>query len=89
MCFINSTPLIAIIDIGATHSFIASSCVECLGLVLTLVLRGMVIHTPANGLVTCHTPNFDHFSLFLSNLFVFLKLGIFVVSDEISAGRLL
>jgi len=27
MCFINSTPLIAIIDTGATHSFIASSCV--------------------------------------------------------------
>ena len=27
MCFINSTPLIAIIDTGATHSFILVSCV--------------------------------------------------------------
>jgi len=52
MCFINSTPLIVIIDNGATHSFIASSCVERLGLGVTLLLRGMVIDTPANGSVT-------------------------------------
>jgi len=52
MCFINSTPLIAIIDIGATHSFISSSCVECLGLVVASLSRGMVIDTPANGSVT-------------------------------------
>ena len=45
MCFINNTPLIAIIDTGATHSFIASSCVERLGLVVTPLLRGMVIDT--------------------------------------------
>jgi len=51
MCFINSTPLIAIIDTGATHSFIASSCVEPLGLVVTPLLRGMVIDTPTNGSV--------------------------------------
>lgn len=37
----------------------------------------------------CHTPNFDHFSLSLSILFVFLKSEIFVVSDEISTKRLL
>jgi len=52
MCFINSTPLIAIIDTSATHSFIASSCVERLGLVVTPLLRGMVIDTPTNGSVT-------------------------------------
>ena len=52
MCFINSTPLIAIIDTGATHSFISSCCVERLGLVVTPLLRGMVIDTLANGLVT-------------------------------------
>ncbi|KEH17145.1 hypothetical protein MTR_0039s0090 [Medicago truncatula] len=38
------------------------------------------------GLI-CHTPNFDHFSLFLSILFVFLKSSIFIVSDEISTKR--
>ena len=42
MCFINSTPLIVIIDTGATHSFISSSCVERLGLVVTLLSRGML-----------------------------------------------
>ncbi len=51
MCFINSTHLIAIIDIGVTHSFISSSCVERLGLVVTPLSRGMVIDTPANGSV--------------------------------------
>jgi len=52
MCFINSTPLIAIIDTGATHSFISASCVERLNLVVTSLLRGMVINTPASGSVT-------------------------------------
>jgi len=52
MCFINSTPLIAIIDTGATHSFISASCVSRLNLVVTPLLRGMVIDTPASGLVT-------------------------------------
>jgi len=50
--FINSTPLIAIIDTGATHSFISLGCVERLNLVLTLMLRGMVIDTLANGSTT-------------------------------------
>ena len=49
MCFINSTPLIAIIDTGATHYFISVSCVERLNLVVTLLLRGMVIDTPTSG----------------------------------------
>jgi len=48
----NSTPLIAIIDTGVTHSFVASSCVERLGLVVTPLLREMVIDTPANGSAT-------------------------------------
>jgi len=52
MCFINNTPLIAIIDTGATHSFISSSCVERLGLVVTPLSRGMVIDNPTNGSVT-------------------------------------
>jgi len=51
MCFINITPLIAIINISATHSFIVSSCVERLDLVVTSLLRGMVIDTPTNGSV--------------------------------------
>jgi hypothetical protein len=58
MCFINSTPLIAIIDTGVTHSFISVSCVERLNLVVTSLLRGMVIDTTASGSVTtssvCH-----------------------------------
>jgi len=52
MCFINSTPLIAIIDTGAPHSFISVSCVERLNLVVTPLLRGMVIDTPTSGSVT-------------------------------------
>jgi len=50
--FINSTPLIAIIDTSATHSFISSCCVERLGLVVTPLLCGMIIDTSANGSVT-------------------------------------
>jgi len=52
MRFINSTPLIAIVDTGVTHSFILSSCVECLGLVVTPLSPGMVIDTPTDGSVT-------------------------------------
>jgi hypothetical protein len=52
MCFINSTPLLAIIDTGATHSFILPYCVERLNLVMTPMLRGMVIDTPVNSSVT-------------------------------------
>jgi hypothetical protein len=47
MCFINSTPLIAIIDMGDTHSFISLSYVERLNLVTTLMLRGRVIDVRA------------------------------------------
>jgi hypothetical protein len=44
--------LIAIVDTGATHSFISISYVERLNLVLTPLLRGMVMDTPADGSVT-------------------------------------
>jgi len=39
-------------DTGATHSFISASCVERLNLVVTPLLRGMVVDTPASGSVT-------------------------------------
>jgi len=47
MCFINSNPLIAIVDIGVMHSFISPSYVERLNLVVTPLSRGMVIDTLA------------------------------------------
>ncbi|XP_058783872.1 uncharacterized protein LOC131658615 [Vicia villosa] len=51
-CFIDSIPLIAIIDTSATHCFIVVDCVKRLGLVLSFMNREMVIDTPANGSVT-------------------------------------
>ena len=51
-CFFNSTPLIAIIDTGATHCFIAANCAYKLGLVMSSMNGGMVVETPAKGLVT-------------------------------------
>ena len=50
--FINSTPLITIIDTGATHCFIASDYVERLGLMLSSMNGQMVVDTPSKGLVT-------------------------------------
>ena len=41
MCFINSTPLIAIIDTRATHSFLSLDCAKHLNLVMTPMLRGV------------------------------------------------
>src|SRR4030042_2203099 len=51
-CFINSTPLIAIIDTGATHCFVAADCVSRLGLVRSCMNGEMVVETPAKGSVT-------------------------------------
>ncbi|XP_058766033.1 uncharacterized protein LOC131639566 [Vicia villosa] len=51
-CFINSMPLITIIDTGATHCFIAAECVEKLGLVLSSMNGEMVVEVPAKGSVT-------------------------------------
>ncbi|XP_058782996.1 uncharacterized protein LOC131657640 [Vicia villosa] len=52
MCFINSTPLISIIDIGVTHSFISLDCVKRLNLMLSDMRGSMVIDTPAMDSVT-------------------------------------
>ncbi|XP_058741477.1 uncharacterized protein LOC131613856 [Vicia villosa] len=46
-CFIHNTPLIAIIDTGATHSFISVDCVKRLGLVPSTLDRKMTIETPS------------------------------------------
>ncbi|XP_058784063.1 uncharacterized protein LOC131658826 [Vicia villosa] len=51
-CFINSMPLITIIDTGATHCFIAAECVERLGLMLSSMNGEMVVEVPAKGSVT-------------------------------------
>jgi hypothetical protein len=48
----NNTPLITIIDIGATHSFISLDCVKRLNLETSVMSSRMVIDTPANGSVT-------------------------------------
>jgi len=51
-CFFNSTPLIAIIDTGATHCFIAVDCAYKLGLDMSSMNGEMVVETPAKGSVT-------------------------------------
>jgi len=51
-CFFNSIPLIAIIDTGATHCFIAIDCARTLGLVMSDMNGEMVVETPAKGSVT-------------------------------------
>ena len=50
--FINSFPLITIIDTGATHCFIVVDCVKRLGLTLSSLDRDMVVEVPAKGTVT-------------------------------------
>jgi hypothetical protein len=45
-------PLIAIIDTGATHSFISMDCAKRLNLELFVMCGRMVIDTPAMGSVT-------------------------------------
>ena len=51
-CFINDVELVAIIDTGATHSFVSLECATRLGLNLSDMNGSMVIETPANGSVT-------------------------------------
>src|ERR1044072_3115956 len=51
-CFINDIPLIAIIDTGATHSFIALDCAKRLNLEISNMDGSMVIDTLASGSVT-------------------------------------
>ncbi|KAK2409540.1 cleavage and polyadenylation specificity factor subunit [Trifolium repens] len=51
-CFIHDTPLRAMIDTGATHSFISFKCVKSLNLETSVMSRCMVIETPASDSVT-------------------------------------
>src|SRR4030042_245803 len=51
-CFINGTPLIASIDTGATHCFIAADCASKLGLNMSCMNGEMVVETPYMGSVT-------------------------------------
>src|ERR1043165_4986565 len=51
-CFINGIPFIAIIDTGATHSFIALDCAKRLNLEISNMDGSMVIDTLASGSVT-------------------------------------
>lgn len=52
MCFINDMTLIAIIDMGETHSFISHYCVIKLNLVVSPMKGSMVIDTSDNVYVT-------------------------------------
>src|SRR3954471_8716933 len=51
-CFIHGTPLVAIIDTRATHSFISLDCAKRLNLEISKISGSMVIDTPASGSVT-------------------------------------
>lgn len=51
-CYIYDIPLISIIDMGATHSFIFANCVRKVGLILCTLNSGLLINTPANESVT-------------------------------------
>ncbi|GAU42813.1 hypothetical protein TSUD_288410 [Trifolium subterraneum] len=50
-CFIHDTPLIAIIDTGATYSFISMDCMKRLNIPVFEMSGCMNIETPASGLV--------------------------------------
>ncbi|GAU44259.1 hypothetical protein TSUD_400050 [Trifolium subterraneum] len=50
-CFIHDTPLIAIIDTGATHSFISMECMKRLNISVYEMSGCMNIETPASGSV--------------------------------------
>ena len=52
ICFINNTHLLAIIDTSTTYSFISLGFAKTFDLVMPLMLRGMVIDSPANCSVT-------------------------------------
>ncbi|CAJ2645798.1 unnamed protein product [Trifolium pratense] len=56
-CFIYNTPLIAIIDTGATHSFISVDCMKRLSIPVSEMTGRMEIETPANGSVTTRLLN--------------------------------
>ncbi|GAU34562.1 hypothetical protein TSUD_29080 [Trifolium subterraneum] len=70
-CFIHDTPLIAIIDTGATHSFISMDCMKRLNIPVYEMSGCMNIETPASGSVisrlvcrNCHVSVFGrHFGM--------------------------
>lgn len=51
-CFINGIPLISIIEMGATHSFVSTKCVKRLNLEVSSMNDNMVLDTPYNDSVT-------------------------------------
>ena len=51
-CYINNTPLVTIIDTGATHCFIPLDCVSALSLDMSDMNGEMVVENPAKGSVT-------------------------------------
>jgi hypothetical protein len=46
-CYINDTPLVAIIDTGATHCFVSFDCASKLGHAMSDMNGEMVVETPA------------------------------------------
>lgn len=52
ICYIAGVPLIAIVDTGATHTFISVDFVKRLGVKLSTLDREMVIDTPFIGSIT-------------------------------------
>ncbi|XP_050889250.1 uncharacterized protein LOC127094465 [Lathyrus oleraceus] len=51
-CLINGIPLISIIGMGETHSFVSTKCVKRLNLEVSAMNDNMVLDTPYNGSVT-------------------------------------
>lgn len=87
-CFINIIFLIAIIDTGATHSFVSLDYVESLGLKLSHMHDNMIVYTPNLGPVdpswvclncplTSYGENFiiDVVCITLRNLVVILEIN--------------
>ena len=65
-CLINNVELLAIVDTGATHSFISYECATRIGVIMSSLGGSMVIDTPANGSVKtsvvcrgCHLTIFE------------------------------
>ena len=52
ICYFDNIPLVAIIDTGTTHCFIALDCAAKLNLVVSDMNGEMVGETPAKGSVT-------------------------------------
>ena len=52
ICFLKHTLLIALFDLGATHSFISIDCVEKLNLSLSSLLFDLLVSTPTGGKVS-------------------------------------